>query len=80
MTSKKEYKYTYGKCTVKVWHTGSSWHPHPWLFSVVGPDGVEHKFAGIPNQCETKHSAIMRGWYRAKWLNEGTLHEHYKPF
>lgn len=75
-----ETKHRYGKCVVRVWRVNHSWnHPFPWAFSVQEDGGHEKLFAGIPNQCETKHSALMRGWYRAKWINEGTYDQHYVP-
>lgn len=73
----EEKSYKFGQCVVKVWKTGPTWHPYPWRFSVTDPVGTEHKYAGIPNQCETKHSALMRGWWRAKWFNDGTYHKRY---
>lgn len=69
----------FGKCKVKVWKTnGPYYKSFPWRFLVVDKNGQEHKYVGIPNYCSTKHSALMRGWWRAKWFNEGTTNKHYK--
>lgn len=62
---------------VTVRHNGLDWHPYPWTFKVTRPDGVTHCFAGIPNQVETPHAALMRGWWRAKWMSEGTFRQRY---
>lgn len=69
------YEKQYGDCIVKIWKVK---HLYPYRFSVLClVDGIEHGFAGIPNYCETRHSAIMRGWYRAKWLTDNTFGKHY---
>jgi hypothetical protein len=56
---------------VEVFRTGPDWHPYPWRFAVVH-EGVRHMFAGLPNQCASRQSALMRGWWRARWLKNGT--------
>lgn len=80
MTNNKiiEKKFNFFGCTVNVWKINSSWHPYPWGFSVIDLNGKEHRFGGIPNQCETEHSALMRGWYRAKWIADGSFYKRYK--
>ena len=76
-----ETKYVFGKCIVRVWKCDYDFnYPYPWAFSVQESGQPEHNYGGIPNQCETKHSALMRGWYRAKWINNGTYDLHYKLF
>lgn len=65
----------FDQVTVRVWKTG---HFYPWRFSVQQDGFPEVNFVGVPNQCETKHSALMRGWYRAKWIVEGTYNRKYK--
>ena len=69
----------FGKCIVRTWR-GGHFISCPWLFAVQKDDDAEHTFSGVPNYCKTRHSAFMRGYYRAKWLNRGTYGEHYKPF
>jgi hypothetical protein len=66
------------KPVIKVWksdHPG----PYPWMFEITFK-GIKHNFVGIPNKCETKRSASMRAWWRAKWIMNGTFDEHYVPF
>lgn len=53
---------------VMVWKE-DDWSPFPWRFSVRDTTGVLHEYSGIPNKCETSHAALMRGWYRAKWMH-----------
>lgn len=74
-------KHRFGKCVVEVWkNTAEPWHPYPWRFTVQKDGQPKKHFGGIPNQCETKHSALMRGWWRAKWINDGTFNTRYGPF
>jgi len=54
-----------------------SWHPYPWRFDVERPCGTKHVFSGVPNQCETRASALRRGWWRAKWMADGTFEQRY---
>ena len=68
----------YGKCIVRVWKIDTIWHPYPWRFSIQEDGQPVKHFGGVPNKCETEHSALMRGWYRAKWINEGTYTQKYK--
>jgi len=62
-------------CTVRTWQID---HCYPFRFSVQMDGDVEHTFAGVPNYCDTRHSALMRGWWRAKWLHTGELSNRYK--
>lgn len=48
----------------------------PWCFAIEHAGNIL-KFYGMPNQVETKAKALKRGWYRAKWLHDGTWNEHY---
>ena len=53
------------------------WMPsYPWRFSIM-IEGQRHFYAGLPNKCETKASALKRAWHRAKWLKEGSYHSRY---
>ena len=54
------------------------WHPYPWSFRVTDSEGVIRMFAGTPNQCASRRSALRRGWWRAKWLSEGTFSQRYR--
>ncbi len=66
------------KATVNVWRIpGAPKHPYPWMFSVTF-QGKTHRFAGIPNQCETKRAASMRGRWRARWLEDGSFAKRYQ--
>ena len=70
---------TYHGCEVTAFRTENTEKYYsfiPWRFSVKH-DGTRHNFRGIPNYVETKAKALKRGWYRAKWLNNGTYHERY---
>lgn len=72
---------TFHGCLVRVFipEGVSESHPYPWRFKVQSPKtGRWHSFAGIPNQCETKHSALMRAYYRAKWMADGTFERRYR--
>ena len=61
---------------VKAWRSKESGHPYPWSFEV--DDGrAAHQFLGIPNHCPSRASALRRGWWRAKWLNDGTFYSRY---
>lgn len=65
------------KPIIDVWKVENEHSPFPWRFSVEYK-GIKHQFSGIPNYCKSKHSAICRAYYRAKWLTEGSFDEHYK--
>ena len=69
---------TYFGCRVEASRAGPPWHPYPWRFTVTEPDGKEHAFVGIPNQCATARSALRRGWWRARWLADGTFPLRYR--
>ncbi len=47
-----------------------------WRFSIKF-DGKRHYYGGTPNFTETKAQALRRGWWRAKWLKDGTYHTRY---
>ena len=67
---------SYFGCTVVVYRE-NDWSPLPWRFEVVEPNGIIHKYYGIPNKCSTARSALKRAWYRAKWLADGTYSDKY---
>jgi len=48
----------------------------PWNFAIYDEGAWVH-FWGIPNKVETRRKALKRGWYRAKWLSNGTWRQHY---
>ena len=74
------YEFTYFNIIkIKIWKLDTEWYKTmPWRFSVTDLEGKEWKYTGIPNYCTTKHSALMRAWYRAKWINNGTISTKYK--
>jgi hypothetical protein len=80
MVEQIEKRTYFGGYVVETNHNGVSWHPYPWGFNITEPSGARHVFAGIPNQCETRHAALMRGWWRAKWMRDGTFNERYVPY
>ena len=51
---------------------------YPWRFRLHTADGKTHNYCGMPNKCLTPHSALMRGWYRAKWMALGVYDKHYR--
>jgi hypothetical protein len=67
----------YHGCEVIAIRSHDEWHPYPWVFTVREPNGTIHQYGGIPNQCATAKAALRRGWWRAKWLAEGTYEQHY---
>lgn len=47
-----------------------------WRFAIN--DGKRwHFYAGIPNMCTTRASALKRAWYRSKWLQEEDYNSRY---
>ena len=70
--------YTFFGLRVEVFHIGEDWHPYPWRFRVYKPSGIAVNFAGLPNQCETSNSAMMRAYHRAKWISNGSYDTRYK--
>lgn len=73
-------EYRYGTCIVRTWcRTDGNWSIAPWLFSVQQDGEAEHHYTGVPNYCESRQKARMRGWWRAKWLMAGTYSDHYRP-
>lgn len=48
----------------------------PWCLAIRDGDAWLH-FAGMPNKVETRAKMLKRGWYRAKWLHDGTWGQHY---
>lgn len=73
-----EEKRVYNGFTVFVFITKYSSDCYPWLFSIIDNENVEHYYAGMPNQCETKRSALKRAWWRTKWMADGIINERYK--
>lgn len=61
--------------TFKVDHGWN--HPYPWLFR-VHYQGRVIEFRGVPNQCATRRQAAIRGWWRLRWLRDGTYDRRYK--
>ena len=51
----------------------------PWCFAVEHKGKIQN-FYGIPNYVETKAKALKRGWYRAKWMHDGTWNNHYRSW
>lgn len=65
---------------VEVWE---GWEgSYPWKFRILASKPGERYqwiwFAGIPNKCGTRRSALKRAWYRCKWLSEGRFEEYYE--
>ena len=74
--------HTFGKAVVKVWRIPIAqlyWSCSPWRFSIQ-VSGRTIEYSGVPNYCDTHHSALMRGWHRARWLNKGTYSNRYVKF
>lgn len=75
------------KCIIKNYHgckvitekiDYSYNHPYPWRFEIIDSSGIKHTYWGISNKCESAASALRRGWWRAKWLSDGTYSQRYK--
>lgn len=69
------YEKRFGRCIVRVWNIGGI---YPWAFAVQEDGRPEMLFGGVPNWCSTRHSALMRAWWRTKWINNGTWDHLYK--
>jgi len=52
-------------------------HPYPWTFEIIDSDGTKRSYYGIANKCRSAASALRRGWWRAKWLADGTYDQRY---
>ena len=67
--------------TVRTWKRSpdAGWKCAPWCFAIKMDGEKERNFGGVPNYCETRHKALMKAWYRAKWLSSGAWSQHYKP-
>lgn len=63
------------KAVVNVFQTKYS--EGRWLFTVKYK-GVTHEFFGAPNLCRSAQSARMRGWWRKRWMENGTYDKHYQ--
>lgn len=76
----ERHETTYHGLTVEVFKDDgdSMWRLYPWRFRVMDKNGMWQHFAGVPNYCETKRSALKRAWYRAKWIAEGTFSKRYQ--
>ena len=81
MTERLELKeYCHWGVTIRVWkRSDGNWSTAPWLFSIQEQGDAERLFTGVPNYCESRQIAFMRGYHRAKWLNEGIWSKHYRP-
>ena len=66
----------YFGCQIVVEKAKGKQHPYPWRFKVKH-NGITHHYAGVPNYCETARGALKRGWYRAKWLTDGSYNTRY---
>ncbi len=62
---------------VTAWRSEFAHPAYPWCLRIEGPGGT-WTFGGIPNCCETSRQALRRGWWRAKWISEGTFDNRYK--
>lgn len=72
-------EYRHQNVTIRVWkRSDGNWSIAPWLFAIQKDGESERTFGGVPNYCETKHSAFMRAYHRAKWLASGIWSKHYK--
>ena len=67
----------YFGCTVVAYQPPYPCRAYPWMFKIRTPEGRELTFAGISNRCGTRASALRRGWWRAKWLANGTFDQRY---
>lgn len=49
----------------------------PWRFRVWKRNGKVVHFAGVPNYCCSRQSAMMRAKARCKWIADGTFEKRY---
>lgn len=69
------YRKRHGDALLIVEQTeGSYW---PFVFSIEWK-GQTWSFPTVPNRCLTRHQAIMRGFIRCQWLNQGTFFTRYR--
>jgi len=74
----KEFKV--GNVVVRTWkRSDNNWGTAPWLFAIQVDGEDEVGFSGVPNYCESRRVAAIRGWHRARWKNNGTWDKHYLP-
>ena len=72
--------YTLHGVKCEVWtneNTLKFYKSFPWRFRVWRADGTVINFAGVPNYCETRRSAMMRAKARCKWIADGTYDQRY---
>lgn len=75
------YSRQFGQAVVTVYRVpGPYWSVAPWRFEITFPGKGLIQYTGVPNYCETRQKAIMRAWWRAKWLNDGTYAQRYRVF
>lgn len=67
----------FGMCAELRRAIGSN-DPYPWMFRIHHPERGWIEFYGIPNRCETWRSAMMRAWWRCRWISDGTFDVRYK--
>jgi hypothetical protein len=65
----------FGSIVMALYHETEE--PYPWVFTVREPNGTLHRYGGIPNRCATAASALRRGWWRAKWMADGSYAGRY---
>lgn len=69
----------FGSVVVRTWTKPKTGYWDGYWFFACQKDGEnERSFSGVPNYCSTRHSALMRGYYRAKWLISGEFYKRYK--
>jgi len=71
-------QYTFHGIEAHVYRIDDDRHPYPWRFRIKIADGHYKHFAGTPNQCESRQSAMMRAKARCKWISEGTFDSKYR--
>ena len=78
MTDAREFTFFGIRCEVFRIPADAHGQAFPWRFKVYRPGETEINFVGVPNKCETWRSAMMRAWYRCKWIADGTMDQHYE--
>lgn len=77
MTSKRLEPTYFGRRVLLENH-GDEDEPDRWAFVSIQNGETVQRFAGIPNKWLSRQSAVLRAWWRCKWMAEGTFEEHYK--
>lgn len=76
--TQEAYRKIFGDATLIVTEvTQGHYRAIPFSFAILW-QGSRWDFPTMTNRCRTRHEAIMRGYYRCCWLNNGTFFTRYR--